>query len=52
MTKTTDWDCDDCRECYHRGVFEQGVPWCKLYSMYCPRDGCEMGVNKKVLGVE
>ena len=51
MSKLNVFDCDDCRECYMRRVFEQGYAWCKLYMIYCPANGCELGVNKDALNI-
>lgn len=51
MTKTSKYDCDDCRDCIYRRVFEEGIAWCAIMAAYCPVDGCEMGFNKNAINI-
>lgn len=51
MSKLSKFDCDDCRDCLHRRVFEQGYAWCIITQSYCPDNGCEMGFNKKAANI-
>lgn len=52
MTKLSAFDCDDCRDCIHRRIFDNGVAWCRLNMIYCPQNGCEFGSNKKAYHID
>lgn len=51
MTKLSDWDVNDCRDCYYRRTHESGRAYCgKFYDENLPMGGCEWGARIQKMG--